>query len=107
MTETMIFITLGGTLVGLTIIGILLFLIKRKVKTKLDKLQLLGLASAIGIIVFAILHNVVYALGKVWFGNDFWVAGDEPVLIIIAVYVCPLGLIGAAIGTTILRKRRG
>ena len=106
MTETMIFITLGGTLVGLTIIGIFLFLIQRKVKVKLNKLQLLGVASAIGILVFAILHNVVYALGIVWFGDDFWAAGDESVLIIIALYVCPLGLLVAVIGNNILRKHR-
>jgi hypothetical protein len=107
MTETMIFITLGGTIVGLTIIGILLFLIQRKIKVKLNKFQLLGVGSAIGFLVFAILHNVVYALGIVWFGDDFWAAGDESVLIIIAIYVCPLGLIAAVIGNNILRKHRG
>ena len=106
MTETVIFITLGGALVGFIIIGISLFLIQRKIKVKLNKFQLLGVGSAIGVLVFSILHNVVYGLGIVWFGDDFWVAGDESVLIIIALYACPLGLIGAVIGNKILRKYR-
>ena len=106
MTETVIFITLGGALVGFIIIGISLFLIQRKVKVKLNKFQLLAVASAIGFLVFAILHNVVYGLGIVWFGDDFWAAGDESVLIIIALYVCPLGLLVAVIGNKILRKHR-
>ncbi len=106
MTETVIFITLGGALVGFLLIGISLFLIQRKVRVKLNKFQLLSVASAIGILVFSILHNVVYALGIVWFGDDFWAAGDESVLIIIALYVCPLGLLVAVIGNKIIRKHR-
>lgn len=107
MTETVIFITLGGVLVGFMIIGISLFLIQRKVKVKLNRFQLLAVASAIGILVFAILHNVVYALGIVWFGDDFWAAGDESVLIIIALYVCPVGLLVSVIGNKSFRKEKG
>jgi hypothetical protein len=106
MTETVIFITLGGALVGFIIIGISLFLIQRKIKAKLNKFQLLAVASAIGFLVFAILHNVVYGLGIVWFGDDCWAAGDESVLFTIAIIVCPLGLLVAVIGNTILRKHR-
>jgi hypothetical protein len=106
MTETVIFITLGGALVGFIIIGISLFLIQRKIKVKLNKFQLLAVASAIGFLVFAILHNVVYGLGIVWFGDDCWAAGDESVLFTIAIIVCPLGLLVAVIGNTILRKHR-
>ncbi len=106
MTETVIFITLGGVLVGFIIIGISLFLIQRKVKVKLNKFQLLGVGSAIGFLVFAILHNVVYGLGIVWFGDDFWAAGDESVLFTIAIIVCPLGLLVGVIGHIILRKHR-
>ncbi len=106
MTEAVIFITLGGVLVGLILIGICLVLIQWKIKTKLNKFQLLAVASAIGFPVFAIMHNVVYGLGIVWFGDDFWAAGDESVLIIIALYVCPLGLLVALIGNNIFRKRK-
>ena len=107
MTETVIFITLGGILVGLIAIGICLVLIQWKIKTKLNKFQLLAVASAIGFPVFAILHNVVYALGIVWFGDDCWGSnGDEPVLFIVALFVCPLGLLVAVIGDKILRKHR-
>ncbi|UCD09102.1 MAG: hypothetical protein JSU79_00185 [Dehalococcoidales bacterium] len=106
MSGELVLITAGGILAGLAIIGIILYLINRKIKTKLNKLQLLAVASGIGIIIFAVLHNVVYALGIVWFGDDFWVGGDEATMFIIALFVCPLGLVGAAIGTIILRKRR-
>ncbi len=106
MTETVIFITLGGALVGFIIIGISLFLIQRKIEVKLNKFQLLGVGSGIGVLVFSILHNVVYALGIVWFGDDFWVAGDESGLIIIALYVCPLGLLVGVIGNKFLRKHK-
>ncbi len=106
MTGPVVLITLGGALVGLVIIGILLFLIQRKVRVKLNKFQLLSVASAIGILIFSILHNVVYALGIVWFGDGFWAAGDESILIIIALYVCPLGLLIALIGNKIIRKHR-
>ncbi|MFC2056713.1 hypothetical protein ACFLTO_03985 [Chloroflexota bacterium] len=106
MTETMVFITLGGTLVGITIIGILLFLIQRKIKVRLNKFQLLAVGSGMGFPIFAILHNVVHALGIVWFGDDYWAAGDESVLFIITLIVCPLGLLVGGIGTLILRKQK-
>ena len=105
MTETMILVALGGALVGFMIIGISLFLIQRKVKVKLNKFQLLSVASAVGFLVFAILHNVVYKLGIAWFGDDGWAAGDESVLFTIAL-VCPLGLLVGVIGNKLLRRHR-
>ncbi len=73
---------------------------------KLNKFQLLSVASAIGFLVFAILHNVVYALGIVWFGDDYWGAGDESVLFTIALIVCPLGLLVGVIGNKFLRTHK-
>ena len=102
----MIYISLGGILIGLAIIGIILFLIQRKRKLKLNKFQLLAVGSGIGIPVFAILHNVVYGLGIVWFGDGFWAGGEEPVLFIITLIVCPIGLLVGVVGSVILRRHR-
>ena len=106
MTETVLFVTLGGTLVGFIIIGILLFLMQRKVKVKLNKFQLLAVASAIGFPVFAILHNAVYALGIMMLGDNCWAAGDESVLFTIALIVCPIGCLVGVVGSRILRRHR-
>jgi hypothetical protein len=89
----------------LLVVGIVLILttIKGKVTGKLKKFQLLAGASALGIPVFAILHNVVYMLGIMWFGESAFGNGDEPVFFILAAIVCPLGLLVGGIGTIIIR----
>ena len=52
-------------------------------------------ASAAGIPLCAILHNVVYGLFIALFGKDFWGGGDEAVFFILALFVCPaLFLVG-------------
>ncbi len=91
----------------LLVFGIVLILItiKRKVKGKLKKFQLLAGASALGIPVFAVLHNVAYMLGVTWFGESAFGNGDEPVFFILAVIVCPLGLLVGGIGSIILRMK--
>ena len=95
----------GGVL--LLVSGILLILttIKRRVTGKLKKFQLLAGASALGIPVFAILHNVVYMLGIMWFGKSAFGNDDEPVFFILAAIVCPLGLLVGGIGTIIIRRK--
>ena len=89
----------------LLVVGIVLILttIKGKVTGKLKKFQLLAGASALGIPVFAILHNIVYMLGIMWFGESAFGNGDEPVFFILAAIVCPLGLLVGGIGTIIIR----
>ena len=64
--------------------------------------------SAVGIPVFAVLHNLVYALLVLLFGEEFRDSGgDEPVFFILAVIVCPaVFLIGATTGTVLLLKGR-
>jgi len=38
-----------------------------------------------------ILHNVIYALGIYFFGENFWgVGGDEPLFFIIAIIIIPV-----------------
>ena len=89
----------------LFVLGVaLLFLtIKTKVSGTLKKFLLLTGASAVGLPVFAVLHNLVYALLIVWFGEDFWGAsGDEPVFFILAVIVCPIAFLVGAVGSIVL-----
>lgn len=68
-------------------------------------------ASAAGIPIFAVLHNLVYALLIALFGEGFWErngsGGDEPVFFILAVLVCPaLFLIGTVGSIVLLVKAR-
>jgi len=90
-----VLVALGVTLIVLTV--------KRKVGGILKKFLLLTGSSAVGIPVFAVLHNLVYALLVVWFGEDFWGAnGDEPVFFILAVIVCPIGFLVGIVGSIVL-----
>ena len=88
---------LGGALIFLTV--------KQKVSGMLKKFLLLTGASAVGIPVFAVLHNVVYMLGMMWFGRSAWGNGDEPVFFIMALVVCPLGFLVGAVGSIVLATK--
>jgi hypothetical protein len=68
-------------------------------------------ASAAGIPISAILHNLVYRLVLTWFGEGFWERhtpfDDEPFFFILAVFVCPtLFLIGILASIVLLIKAR-
>jgi hypothetical protein len=90
-----IFVGLGVTLLVLTV--------RRKVGGMLKKFLLLTGSSAVGMPVFAVLHNLVYALLILWFGEDFWGSGgDEPVFFILAIIVCPIAFLVGAVGTIVL-----
>ena len=93
-----VFAGLGVTLLVLTV--------KTKAAGTLKKFLLLTGASAVGFPVFAVLHNLVYALLILWFGEDFWGAGgDEPVFFILATIVCPIGFLVGAVGTIVLANK--
>ena len=87
-----VFFLLGVTLIVLTV--------KTKVGGMLKKSLLLTGSSAVGLLVFGILHNVVSALFNT----------EEPVFFIIATIVCPIGFLVGAIGSIYLAiksKRAG
>lgn len=67
-------------------------------------LFLLAGASAVAMPVSAILHNLVYALFKFWFGKGFWErhGADEPFFFILAVLVCPALFVAGAVGSIAL-----
>jgi hypothetical protein len=90
-----IFLALSVTLLVLTV--------KKKIEGKLRIFLLLTGASAVGLPVFVVLHNLVYALFIHFFGENFWGAGgDEPVFFILATIVCPLGFLVGVVGTIVL-----
>jgi hypothetical protein len=81
-------------------VALLVLTIKRKVPGLLQKFLLLAGSSAVGLLIFGILHNLVTALliSVFNFGTDF----DEPVFFMLATIVCPLGFLVGAIGSIVL-----
>jgi hypothetical protein len=104
----------GGAiaLFGLGVVGLgvtlLVLTVKAKVRGILKKFFLLTGASAAGLPVFAVLHNLVYGLLIYFFGANFWArtGGDEPVFFILAITVCPIAFLVGAIGSIVLFSRK-
>jgi len=66
-------------------------------------------ASAAGIPVSVLLHNVIYGLLIHCFGPDFWDRiglADEPVFFVLAILVCPTAFLVGTIGTIVLATKR-
>ena len=64
-------------------------------------------ASAIGMVIGSVLHNLVYALFIKLFGEGFWAGmGDEPVFFIFATIICPLALLVGIIGGIVLIAKK-
>jgi len=93
----------------LSILGIVLIILAAKAKfTKIAKVFfILTGASALGMGLSMILHNLVFALLIKLFGEGIWGGmGDEPVFFILATIVCPLALLVGAIGSIILIAKK-
>ncbi|MBN2421830.1 hypothetical protein JXB41_01270 [Candidatus Woesearchaeota archaeon] len=97
---------LAGLGIIFTILGIILIIKAIKLKNKPAKrfLLLTGIAAA-GILPGTILHNLVYALFILLFGEGFWQGGDEPVFFIFALVVCPILFIIGSTGTLVNLKK--
>jgi hypothetical protein len=91
------FFGLGVTLIVLTV--------RAKLKGLPKAFFLLTGASAVGLPLFAVLHNAVYALFIYFFGEGFWsgIGGDEPVFFMLAVFVSPIAFLVGAIGSIVLK----
>ena len=88
--------SMAGILLLLVIgIGLILITVKRKEKGKLKTFQLLAGASALGLPVSGGLLRVTYDIA--------WLA---PIFFVLALLVCPLGLLVGGIGTIIIRIQR-
>jgi len=93
----------------LTCLGIALIVLT--VRAKLNKISkaffILTGASASGIVIGSVLHNLVYALFILIFGQSFWGSmGDEPVFFILAIIVCPVALLVGIIGCIVLIAKK-
>lgn len=91
-----------GAIGLLAILGVILLVltVRKEVGGTSGAFLLLTGASALGMSVFAILHNLVTAMFiKIFKVNPNF---DEPVFFILAVLVCPLGFLVGAIGTIVL-----
>jgi hypothetical protein len=59
--------------------------------------------AAMMIPVSAVMHNLVYALCILFFGDRFWSDGsDEPFFFLLAIVVCPVLFMIGAVGSAIL-----
>jgi hypothetical protein len=89
-------------------IALLVFTLREKIEGTLQKFFLLTGASSVGVLVFILLHNAIYALFIYFFGEGFWgiTGGDEPFFFILGLIVCPLGFLVGAIGSIVLRVRK-
>jgi len=79
-----VFVLLGVALLFLTV--------KTKVGGILKKFLLLTGASAVGLPVFVLLHNVVSGLFNI----------EEPVFFIMAIFVCPIAFLVGVVGSVVL-----
>jgi hypothetical protein len=68
---------------------------------------LLAGASAAAMPICAVLHNVVYALFILWFGEGFWErhGADEPVFFLLAIVVFPALFVVGTVGSIVLLLR--
>ena len=98
-----ILVTLGSVLIGLTLV--------QKVEGKHKKYLILTGASAAGFFVFALLHNIFYALEQVT-GHitilSYLMKAFEVIFFLIAIFACPIGFLVGAIGTIVMfyKKRK-
>ena len=113
---TVLFFIVGGQLfyvaaVFAIIFGILgLLLVVLTLRLHEPKIQrrfffVTGVAAA-GIPISVVLHNLVYALCMVFFGEGFWKEGsDEPFFFILAIIVCPALFVIGAVGSMVVLVR--
>ncbi|MCL4385282.1 MAG: hypothetical protein M1326_03075 [Cyanobacteria bacterium] len=64
-------------------------------------------ASALGMGLSMILHNLVFALFIKLFGEGFWSGmDDEPVFFILATIICPIALLVGIVGSIVLIAKK-
>ena len=96
-----ILVILGSILIGLTLV--------QKIEGKLKKLLMLTGASAAGFFVFALLHNIFYALAQVTSHIsilNYLMKAFEVIFFLIAIFACPIGFVIGVIGTIVMFKKK-
>ena len=96
-----ILLIFSSVLIGLTLV--------QKIEGKLKKFLMLTGASAAGFFVFALLHNIFYALAQVT-GHitilSYPMKALEVIFFLIAIFACPIGFIIGAIGTIVMFNKK-
>ena len=96
-----ILVILGSVLIGLTLI--------QKVEGKLKKFLILTGTSAAGFFIFALLHNIFYALAQVT-GHiailNYLMKAFEVIFFLVAIFACPIGFLVGVIGTIIMFNKK-
>jgi len=96
-----ILVLLGSMLIGLTLV--------QKVEGKLKKLLILTGASAAGFFVFALLHNIFYALGQVTSHItilSYLMKAFEVIFFLTAIFASPIGFLIGVIGTIVMFNKK-
>ena len=96
-----ILVLLGSMLIGLTLV--------QKVEGKLKKLLILTGASAAGLFVFALLHNIFYALGQVTSHItilSYLMKAFEVIFFLTAIFASPIGFLIGVIGTIVMFNKK-
>ncbi|MBD3252145.1 hypothetical protein GF386_00245 [Candidatus Pacearchaeota archaeon] len=107
-TKRALFPAAAVLVIAFFIFGILLtvFVFKSKIKGKLKIYLLLTGFSAIGFLVFVLLHNFIYGFFIYLFGENFWRGGDEAFFLILAVIVCPILFLVGVVGSLVLLLKK-
>ena len=105
-----LFLIISGTVFFLLGVALIFFTVKGEVGGMSKKFLLLTGASAVGFLLFILLHNAVYGLFIHFFGAGFWdrigLGEDEPFFFIMAIFVCPIGFLVGAVGSIVLAIKR-
>jgi hypothetical protein len=96
----LVVLAIAFALLGLIVV--LLTVTLKEARTKKTFFLLAG-ASAAAMPICALLHNVVYGLFILWFGEGFWErhGTDEPVFFLLAVVVCPALFLVGTVGSIV------
>jgi len=97
-----------GLILFLLGIWLIVLSLKSDVNRVLRRLLILTGASAAGIFVSFILHNLVFGLLIMLFGEGFWERvgiEDEPVFFVLALFVLPIAFIVGVVGSVVLMRR--
>ena len=101
----LLFIAILAILFSLLGVALIFAALKLKIKGKLKKYLILTGASATGIAVCAILHNLIYGLFIYCFGHNFWDRiglKDEPVFFFLAIIVFPILFLVGMTGSVVM-----
>lgn len=103
-----VLLSIGGVF-GFLGLALLILVARERLEKKFKIFLILTGASAVGIPVSIVLHNLVYLLFMKFLGENFWqrtAVGDEPVFFTLATIILPIVFIVGVIGSIVLFSKR-